>query len=197
MVSVARPLSEEKREAILAAAAASVADLGIGAPTARIAAGAHIAEGTLFSYFPTKDVLLNQLYIALKQEVGAAILAGYRPGDEFSRRWRLVWDRWIAWGAANPAKRKALRQLQVSERISTESRQIAGAAIAPLHDLLDESIVTGAGAGAGDDPTRAFLGSMLEALAEVTLDFIAREPDRRAHYAAAGFRMLWNALAHR
>ena len=190
---MARPLSEEKRDAILAAAVVAVADLGVSAPTARIAAGAGIAEGTLFSYFATKEVLLNQLYIALKQEVGGAILAGYRPGDAFADRWRLVWDRWIAWGAANPSKRKALRQLAVSERISAESRHIGGTATAPLHALLAESI-TG---GAAEDPSPGFLGSLLEALAEVTLEFIAREPARRDHYSRMGFTLLWNAISVR
>jgi AcrR family transcriptional regulator len=193
MLLMARPLSEEKRDAILTAAADAVAELGISAPTARIAAGAGIAEGTLFSYFPTKEVLLNQLYIALKQQVGGAILTGYRPGDELAHRWRLVWDRWIAWGAANPAKRRALRQLQVSERISAESRKIGAEATAPLHALLDESVVT----GAGDDSTRNFIGSLLEALTEVTLDFIAREPARREHYNRVGFGVLWNAISPR
>lgn len=56
---MARPLSEDKHNAILAAAAEAVAALGMSAPTARIAAGAGVAEGTLFTYFPTKDVLFN------------------------------------------------------------------------------------------------------------------------------------------
>jgi AcrR family transcriptional regulator len=46
---MARPLSEEKREAILASATELVATMGTGAPTAKIASKAGFAEGTLFT----------------------------------------------------------------------------------------------------------------------------------------------------
>ena len=48
---MARPRSEDKRTAILEAATEVVAELGIGAPTAKVAKGAGVAEGTLFTYF--------------------------------------------------------------------------------------------------------------------------------------------------
>ena len=58
---MARPKSPEKREAILNAAAEEIANSGLGVATAKIARRASIAEGTLFTYFPTKDDLLNAL----------------------------------------------------------------------------------------------------------------------------------------
>jgi hypothetical protein len=63
---MARPLSEEKRTAILEATAEVVAMLGVSAPTAKIAKEAGVAEGTLFTYFANKDELLNGLYLELK-----------------------------------------------------------------------------------------------------------------------------------
>ncbi|HYS81455.1 MAG TPA: helix-turn-helix domain-containing protein, partial [Anaeromyxobacteraceae bacterium] len=63
---MARPKSEDKRNALLAAATQVIAELGVSAPTARIAQVAGVAEGTLFTYFRTKDELLNELYLALK-----------------------------------------------------------------------------------------------------------------------------------
>jgi AcrR family transcriptional regulator len=56
---MARPLSEDKRTAILEAATEVVATLGLSAPTAKIAKGAGVAEGTLFTYFANKDELLT------------------------------------------------------------------------------------------------------------------------------------------
>ena len=46
---MARPLSEAKRDAILAAAAQLVAAQGVGASTAQIAKAAKVAEGTVFT----------------------------------------------------------------------------------------------------------------------------------------------------
>ena len=51
---MARPKDPEKHRAILDAAVEEIAETGLGAPTAKIAKRAGIAEGTLFTYFATK-----------------------------------------------------------------------------------------------------------------------------------------------
>jgi len=55
---MARPKSDDKRNAILAAAIEVVAEQGLAAPTAKIAKLAGVAEGSLFTYFATQDELL-------------------------------------------------------------------------------------------------------------------------------------------
>jgi AcrR family transcriptional regulator len=121
---MARPRSEDKRAAILEAAAEAVAVLGVSAPTAKIAKGAGVAEGTLFTYFATKDELLNQLYLEIKTDLRDAIMAGYPSGGSLIDRSRHVWDRYLGWGSAHPLERKAVRQLAVSDRITEESRKL-------------------------------------------------------------------------
>jgi AcrR family transcriptional regulator len=189
-VFVARPLSEDKRQAILNSAAEAVAALGVSAPTARIAADAGIAEGTLFSYFPTKDALLNQLYLEIKNHIGVAMMTGFKPRRSLNERWRHLWGRYIDWGAAHPAKRKALRQLSVSDRITESSKETGGRAFGDVMAMVDE----GRAAGVMRDQPPAFIGAIMESLAETTLDFIAREPKQREYYKDAGFAALWNAL---
>src|ERR1700727_2297883 len=108
---MARPLSEDKRTAILEAATEAVATLGVSAPTAKIANGAGVAEGTLFTYFANKDELLNRLYLELKMDLRDAMMAGYPAGKSLIDRNRHVWDRYIDWGSAHPLKRRAMRQL--------------------------------------------------------------------------------------
>jgi AcrR family transcriptional regulator len=54
---MSRPKSDDKREAILAAATSVFAEGGLSAPTSAISKVAGIAEGTLFTYFLTKDDL--------------------------------------------------------------------------------------------------------------------------------------------
>ena len=66
---MARPRSEDKRTAILEAATEVVAVLGVGAPTAKIAKGAGVAEGTLFTYFATKDDLPENFQIVMTCQV--------------------------------------------------------------------------------------------------------------------------------
>ena len=81
---MARPRSDDKRSAILAAAIRVIAAQGLSAPTAAIAAEAGVSNGSLFTYFPTKGDLLNQLYIEIKTEMGAAALDGL-PTDGDAR----------------------------------------------------------------------------------------------------------------
>ena len=85
---MARPLSEDKRTAILEAATEAVATLGVSAPTAKIAKGAGVAEGTLFTYFANKDELLNRLYQELKMDLRDAVITGYPAGKSLIDRSR-------------------------------------------------------------------------------------------------------------
>ena len=40
-----------------------------------------------------------------------------------------------------------------------------------------------------------FAGGIFEALAETTLEFIARDPGRREHYKQSGFAFFWNGIS--
>ena len=56
---MARPRSEDKRNAILDAAIAEFASRGAwSTPTSAISRAAGVAEGTLFTYFANKEVLV-------------------------------------------------------------------------------------------------------------------------------------------
>lgn len=70
---MARPKSEDKKQALLEAATQAIAQSGIAASTAVIARNAGVAEGTLFRYFATKDELINTLYLHLKQDLFLAL----------------------------------------------------------------------------------------------------------------------------
>lgn len=188
---MARPLSEDKRDAILAAAAALVAASGTSAPTAKIAKGAGVAEGTLFTYFPDKDALLAALFLDIEGELAGAILDDIPPGASSRERVRYIWDRYIDWGAANPARRNALRQLKVSDRIGEESRRSGERLFADFKAVLEEALAGHAGEAQSPD----YVLAVLNALAETTLEFIAREPGRHDHHRAIGFETFWKAIA--
>jgi AcrR family transcriptional regulator len=188
---MARPRSEDKRIAILEAATEVVAVLGIGAPTAKIAMGAGVAEGTLFTYFANKDELLNQLYLEIKADLRNAMIAGYPSGKSLLDRSRYVWDCYIGWGMAYPLKRKAQRQLAVSDRITQQSKKIGGEAFGEIHDMMRELET----AGASKNQPRGFAPAVMTALADTTIDFIALEPARVKRYTKAGFDAFWKVFA--
>jgi AcrR family transcriptional regulator len=187
---MARPLSEDKRTAILAAATEAVAVLGVSAPTAKIAKGAGVAEGTLFTYFANKDELLNRLYLELKMDLRDAVIAGYPAGKSLLDRSRHFWDRYIGWGSAHPLKRRAMRQLAVSDRITEETKKLLGDAFGVVNDMMREC----AFGGAMRHQPPSFVSAIVSAIADTTMDFIAREPAQTKRYTNAGFDAFWKAV---
>ncbi len=187
--SMARPLSADKRNAILAAATAMVASAGLGAPTSKIARAAGVAEGTIFTYFPHKDALLNGVFLELKHQLLRATLARHTSGALVDRA-RQFWDRYVNWGISFPMERRALRQLAVSE-VVTQANKLAGRAMfAEIDDVLEEALRDGGPSGLSID----FAGAIMITLAETTIDSIEREPRRRRALTRAGFQAFWNAI---
>lgn len=188
---MARPKSEDKRNAILAAAAEVIAELGLAAPTARIAKVAGVAEGTLFTYFANKDDLLNVLYLDIKAELREVMMATYPKHADVRERAQHVWNKFVDWGVAQPRRRRAMAQLAVSERLTEDTRATGMESFADINAMIQASVASGA---LRDHPP-AFLSAIMSALAETTMDFIAREPASAQQYRQAGFEAFWNAIA--
>ena len=188
---MARPRSEDNRAAILEAATEAVAGLGVSAPTAKIAKGAGVAEGTLFTYFANKDELLNRLYLERKMDLRDAVITGYPAGKSLVDRSRHFWDRYIGWGSAHPLKRRAMRQLAVSDRITEETKKLVGDAFGEVNDMMREC----AAGGVLRQQPPSFVSAIMSAIADTTMDFIAREPAQAKRYTKAGFDAFWKAVA--
>src|SRR5712675_1273665 len=105
---MARPKSENKRNAILDAATRVFAERGLtAAPTSEISRQAGVAEGTLFTYFKTKDELINALYREIKLELADAMMSDFPRKKNVRTKLQQVWDRYVNWGIAHPRQRKA------------------------------------------------------------------------------------------
>jgi AcrR family transcriptional regulator len=187
---MARPRSEDKRNAILDAATKVFAEQGINAPTAKIARAAGVAEGTLFTYFDSKDTLLNQLYLDLKADMREAMLTGYPRRASIRERAGHVWRTYVDWGIAHPDGRKVMAQLSVSRCIAPQTRDAGAAPFGDVQGMLREAMAK----GVLKELDPAFVGALLTALAETAMDFIVREPERAQEYRSAGFEAFWNAI---
>ena len=188
---MARPKSEAKRVALLTAATAVIAADGVGASTARIARTAGVAEGTLFTYFADKDALLNAVYLFLKGDLRDR-LADLPADGDLRHRLRAFWERYVAWGASDPEKRRALGQLTVSDRITAESRAKGDALLRETAPLPSELV-----SATLDASPSPFASALLAALADTTMQFVADDPERAETYTRDGFEALWTVLASR
>jgi AcrR family transcriptional regulator len=186
---VARPKSEDKRNAILDAATRLFAERGLAAaPTSEISRRAGIAEGTLFTYFGTKDDLINSLYREIKLELADAMMSDFPRKKTVRTRLRHVWDRYVKWGIANPGQRKVLAQLQVSEVLTQESRDAGSAPFVEFQTMICDAIEQRI---FRNDLPVELISRSLAALGEATIDLTASSPSKARHYRDSGFQMFW------
>jgi AcrR family transcriptional regulator len=188
---VARPRSDDKRNAIISAAIRVIASQGLSAATATIAKEAGVSNGSLFTYFETKAELLNQLYLELKAETAAAALAGLPTKSGIRKQMLHMWSNWLRWAISSPEKRRTLAYLGVSDDITSASHQTATHAFAGIRDLLERSREN----GPMRDAPLMFVAALMSALAEATIDFMIRAPANADKHSKAGFDALWRMIA--
>jgi AcrR family transcriptional regulator len=189
---VARPKSEDKRNAILDAATHLFAERGLtAAPTSEISKRAGVAEGTLFTYFETKDDLLNALYREIKLELADAIMSDFPRKKNVRTRLRHVWDRYVNWGIANAKQRKVLAQLQVSEVLTKESKDAGGAPFVEFQIMIRDAIEHRV---FRNDLPAELISKSLAALVEATIDLTVANPSKANKYRDSGFQMFWAGI---
>lgn len=189
---MARPKSEDKSKSILDAATAVFAERGFwSTPTSAISKAAGVAEGTLFTYFKTKDDLVNALYRSLKVELAGILLEGWPPKGDLRARFKHIWDRYVDWGIKHPDKYKVMTQLRMSDKITEETRSIAAAPFADLEvmvrDCVKKKLIR--------DLSMTFLGAMISGMAEATMEVMAQQPKSKSDHRANGFEVFWNGVS--
>ena len=188
---MARPRSADRRNAILSAATRVFASHGLGAATAAIAKEAGVSNGSLFLYFDTKSTLLNELYVELKAEMGAAAITGLPADGGLREQVRHLWLQWLRWATTNPEKRRALAQLEVADEITAESHR-GGASGAGWHgELLERSRAN----GPMRDVPLGCVVTLVTAMADATMAAMIREPAEADIYGDVAFEAIWQVLA--
>ncbi len=187
---MARPKSPEKRDAILAAAVQLIAEQGLSVPTSKIAKVAAVSEGSLFTYFETKETLFNELYLELKAEVRVNMLDMYPAHASLGVRVRWVWDMYVRFGIAHPDKYKVITQLSVSDSIWEQTKHLSMEGYEALHVMIQETFAC----GALKDQPYEFGTILLLSLMNMTIEFIALHPSEADRIWDAGFTAFWNAV---
>jgi AcrR family transcriptional regulator len=192
---VARPKSEDKRNAILDAATRVFAERGLtAAPTSEISKQAGVAEGTLFTYFKTKDDLINALYREIKLEVADSMMSDFPRRKSVRTRLQHVWDGYVNWGIANREKRRAMAQLLVSGVLSKESIEAGSAPFVEMQNTIRDAIERHI---LRADLPIELISTTMAALAQATMDLIVRKPAMAAKYRNSGFEIYWAGIARK
>ncbi|HDH7838904.1 TPA: TetR/AcrR family transcriptional regulator [Raoultella ornithinolytica] len=172
--------------AILEAASSCIAERGTSASTAMIAKQAGLSEGTLFRYFPNKEELINELYLYLKKRLHAYLSDGFSPCASLEERARFLWLSYISWGVKNPSYNITLNHLEIGHRISDELKLKAAEFLPKLgvdDVFVQNPVFTGL--------NRSYADSVFQSLAESTIKFSMKEPEKSKEYKEAGFAVFW------
>ncbi len=187
---MARPKSQDKRNSLLAAAMTAIAEQGLRVPTSKIAKGAGVSEGSLFTYFETKETLLNELYLKLKVEALANMLDTYPVHAGLEVRARHVWDMYVSFGIAHPDQYKVMMQLSVSDSIWEQTKRLSIEGYEAIYAMIQEIFAY----GALKDQPYEFGTALLLSLMNTTIEFIAQHPSEAERFRDAGFTAFWNAM---
>src|SRR6266403_2105967 len=184
---MARPKSEDKRNAMLDAATRLFAERGLtAAPTSEISKQACVAEETPYTYFKTKEYLIDDSNRKIKLELADAMRSDFPRKKKVGTRLRHVWDRYVNWGIANPKQRKVLAQLTVSAVLSKESRDAGSAPFvefqAMIRDAIERRVFR-------NDVPVELISKSLTALVEATIDLTVAKPSKAQDYRESGFQM--------
>ena len=111
----------DKRDAILAGAMRLIARLGLhNAPMSGVAREAGVAAGTLYLYFPSKEAMLNALYLELLEDRERAVAVDPDVTDP-REGLRQYWHGLARWHLDHPDASSFLHQCQSSAILSQET----------------------------------------------------------------------------
>jgi len=188
---MSRPKSNDRRNAIMAAAIRVIAIQGLSAPTALIAKEAGISNGSLFTYFETKTELFNQLYLHIKTDMATSALKRLPAKAALRDQAFHVWVNWMAWATSHPEKRRVLALLSVSDEITPESRAAGLRIMAGFIEIMERMRVT----GSLRNSPMSFAGAIMNSLADATMDFMIQDPAHAKQHCEVGFETFWRAIS--
>lgn len=116
----------DKKQAILDAALQLFVNKGFNATsTASIAKAAGVATGTLFHHFPTKNDIMNQVFLAIKQEFADNMVTSTQFSGDIEQDAYTLWQKAIDWAIAQPLKQLFFLQYSMSADIDVTIRKQA------------------------------------------------------------------------
>lgn len=184
----------DKRTQIIEATIELFANNGFwNTPTSQITKHAQVSTGTLFNYFSSKDVLIDEVYLQLKQEQAAHISAGYPYDGSVKERAEHICFRYIDWGVHHNTRYKLLQQMKLSDMISEEMKLRSMSEWTFAAGLTPEGIESGLYRGATAEYINQIIFALLEASVSYATAHELRDMPLTKHITRT-FDILWAGI---
>lgn len=127
-----------KKESIVLAALQLLSERGVhNTPMSAVAKVAGSGMGTIYNYFPTKEILINEIYVYIKQQE-AAVFAPFVKENAIKLQFENYFHSIIAFFNENPLFFQFMEQLQASPIITEESKESGFIAVKPVFELIEK-----------------------------------------------------------
>ncbi|MFV7771772.1 MULTISPECIES: TetR/AcrR family transcriptional regulator [Shewanella] len=187
----------QKKQAILDTALQLFVSQGFHATsTATIAREAGVATGTLFHHFPSKEQLLEQLFLGVKQEFADAIQAGASKSGKLKQDAKQLWFAALTWAMANPLKQAFFQLYSMSPTVEQSVRaQAMHSILGFIAELIRQGQASGELAKYPIELMQDNCHGQYLAATRYFVDHPERWQDEEQR--TASFALFWNAMAAR
>ncbi|CAH0994558.1 HTH-type transcriptional regulator BetI [Emticicia aquatica] len=182
-----------KEQKILETALKLFVEFGFhGTPTSKIAKEAGVANGTLFHYFATKETLIKELYVSIKNELNQLLMAKLDVNDEIKIAAKKLYSNTILWALANKDKFHYIQQVQFSPHLA----QIPSDVSLEQTKMHTEFIELGKAKGAIKLMPTDFIFTLVNSQITGIYQYILTQPPTQQHeIIEQGFEMIWDLIA--
>ena len=184
----------EKREQIMKAALKLFCEHGFqNTSTANISREANVATGTLFLYFPTKEALINALYIESKKELSVYLQDGLARQKTTKTRIRHVWMRANEWALRNQYSFRFTHMYSASPFITNLTKK----EVASSADFAERFIKAGIKEGSLNRISVPLFFSIFDGLWTSTVNHCAALKNRkeRQKIVEQSFEVFWKGVS--
>lgn len=134
-----KPRDPQKIDRIHQATLALVSEIGLaGLTMSKIAKAAKLGMGTIYTYFNSKEEILNALYQSLKRKHAEEVYANFDKKQSFLPNYRAIFKSFFQNVYHKEAEYFFLEQCRAAPFLTLDSIVLEEAAFAPMNSLLDE-----------------------------------------------------------
>ncbi|TXF90611.1 TetR/AcrR family transcriptional regulator [Neolewinella aurantiaca] len=179
-----------KRKNILDAAVKLLATNGLHAtPMSAIAKAAGTGMGTIYNYFGTKEILINAIYVDIKQQQ-ESLIPGFNPEESVKEQFERYYLTVTNFYLEHPGYYRVMDQLRGSPIITAESKLLGEKGIQPVIALLQQGQQEGLIKDFSMDELLQFISGTILA----HLGWQLNSPGRNPSSLSNQLKMVWDAV---